>query len=754
MLLSALSLTLQLAAPADVTTLVARARAARYQQDSALASYQTVVRQRISGSIGVRRGLVGDVGRPRLAARIESVARVGWDHALGAWGELIAGRNVAPIVGENDADWADDDVGIVLPYYPGRDRLWPVMEMREAMRMQRSIRGRGTAANWNDWIAHPLDAGADSVYAFSLGDSLVFKLPDASQIRLREIRVRPRRPDSQLIVGSLWVDAASGALVRAAYRPSMPMDLWHFFGEELDDDARDKVRRLGPFMGMVREVIVEHGLYERRFWLPRTRIAQAEGTAQIGRVTASIEQTFTYERVAALRPGTSYGHREPAPDVDPRDGRIRRGPWRGVRERGRRCRAPGDSSAVEPDSLLRDDDASIMYADGVRVRVVFPCRRADLLTSAELPASIYDPSEELFTSTDFDALRKDVEGALSLGSQAEFAPQPPTIHYGIDKGLLRYNRIEGLSAGIGIERVLGSGYTVSALARIGSADLEPNAELTLSRTSSIRDVRLTAYRRLVAANDWGDPLSLGASINSLVFARDDGFYYRGFGGEITGTLAGAIDKLPVTWRLFAERQDSAVVETQESFSRLVSGTRFLPNIAARAGTYVGASSAIGFAWGLDPEGTRSWGALRLEGAGGETSYGRAVLDASFSQGFGSKRVLTLTAAGGMSAGELPFQRNWFVGGPYTVRGHRPGTMAGDSFWLGRVEITRGHPMIRPVVFGDIGWAGSRETWSDIGRPLSGAGLGAAFLDGIVRFDVARGIGETGRWRLEAYFEIR
>src|SRR6266545_3593698 len=83
-----------------VAILVARARAARYQQDSSLASYQAVVRQRMSSGFGIARGLVGAVGRERLAARIESVARVGWHHELGAWGEVIGGRSVAPIVGE------------------------------------------------------------------------------------------------------------------------------------------------------------------------------------------------------------------------------------------------------------------------------------------------------------------------------------------------------------------------------------------------------------------------------------------------------------------------------------------------------------------------------------------------------------------------------------------------------------------------------------------------------------------------------
>ena len=110
-----------------VAILVARARAARYQQDSSLASYQAVVRQRMSSGFGIARGLVGAVGRERLAARIESVARVGWHHELGAWGEVIGGRSVAPIVGEYEPGY-EDHHALVLPYYPGRERLWPVSE--------------------------------------------------------------------------------------------------------------------------------------------------------------------------------------------------------------------------------------------------------------------------------------------------------------------------------------------------------------------------------------------------------------------------------------------------------------------------------------------------------------------------------------------------------------------------------------------------------------------------------------------------
>src|SRR4051812_28501533 len=57
-----------------VATLVARARGARTQQDSMLASYETTVRQRFSAGLGISRGLavahglpLAAVGAPRLA---------------------------------------------------------------------------------------------------------------------------------------------------------------------------------------------------------------------------------------------------------------------------------------------------------------------------------------------------------------------------------------------------------------------------------------------------------------------------------------------------------------------------------------------------------------------------------------------------------------------------------------------------------------------------------------------------------------
>ncbi len=730
----------------DVAALVSRARAARYQQHSSLAEYRAIARQRMSASIGLARGsgsAITAVARDRLAARVESVSRVGWHHELGAWGEILGARSVVPIIGGTDPEPADDDVALVVPYYPGRDRLWPIGEMREAF------------SRADEWVKHPLDRGADSLYAFAIGDSVAIRLPDQSVVRLREIRVRPRRPASRLIVGSLWVDIETGALVRAAYRPSLPMDLWPLMQSEMSLDEESNVQRFGPFTGIIREIVIEHGLYQRRFWLPLTRVATAEGTARGGRVVVSITQTFRYEHVAATPEGTvAKPPTIPPPDIDPHTGRVRRPRWHGVDDRDGRCRPRGDESAVfSADSLLRDESLSIMYADGVRFRVLLPCQRNDLLRSPHLTGSIYESDEELFSETDLRALRRDAEGALALSRQAGWNPRPAVLRYGLDAALLRYNRIEGLSAGLQVTRVLGNGYDVLAEARIGTADLQPNAEVTLARSNVRTKVAGAVYRRLATANDWGNPFAVGASVSAVLFGRDEGFYYRTLGTELTGTHRRTIRSAQLSWRLFAERHDSARVETRASLARALNSVTFGPNIQARSGYFSGAAGSVGRAWGMDPRGTRATVSVRAEAAGGEDEYARLASDIILLRGLPKGIQASLTSGAGTSFGDLPPQRMWYLGGAHTIRGQRPGAANGDAFWLSRAELSRGHPLIRPALFADLGWAGARERWDTV-RPVAGAGVGAAALDGLMRLDIARNVRGRSRWTAYLYLDPR
>jgi hypothetical protein len=712
------------------------ARDARMRQDSALLAYDATTYQRISAGIGFRR-----LGRDRLAFRSEGSTRVRWRRGIGAYVDVTGSRTVVPIAGKS----ANTDLGAIegslspVPYYPGSETLW----IGASAARQK--------VDENEGIIHPLAEGAEAYYTYQSGDSATFRLPDGRAIRLRELKIRPRTPKWNLAVGSLWFDMSGGQLVRAAYRMSVPMDIEAVAKEddstEFDDVPRVLKPMLFPMKAEISAVGVEYGLYQGRFWLPRLQVG--EGGVQVGFVRApfKLEQKFAYENVNAgtpLPPIPVESDSARAASLDSVQvaisigGRAARDSARGARREARnRC----DSTGVRTRVRNRDDGKNPVF-------ITIPCDSAKLASSPDLPPSIYDKGDEIVPSAEIDAL---VQQALAMGSQAGFAPATPTLAY----APLRYNRIEGISAGGQVAQQLGAGYSWNAVARIGVADREPNVEVTGSRSDLRHTLSLTAYNRLVSASDWGNPLGLGASIVAFAFGRDDGFYYRASGLELSRApdQRGALN---LTWSLFAEQERNARQRTTFSLARVMSGRQFEPNIATTSSLYAGARTRITQSIGEDPQGFRLFNDLRLEAAHGDTgSYGRAALDVTASHGIGNGAV-GLTLAGGTSVGRLPIQRNWFLGGTQTVRGLRPGTGIGDAFWMARAEAGYGFQAVRPVIFGDVGWAGDRTQWREIGTPLAGVGAGFSILDGLVRFDVARGLqpADQRRFRVETYLEGR
>jgi hypothetical protein len=66
-------------------------------------------------------------------------------------------------------------------------------------------------------------------------------------------------------------------------------------------------------------------------------------------------------------------------------------------------------------------------------------------------------------------------------------------------------------------------------------------------------------------------------------------------------------------------------------------------------------------------------------------------------------------------------------------------------------VGRAAPGARIVVFSDAGWAGTRDD-VDLDPPLLSAGVGASFLDGLVRVDLARALREPTGWRVDLYLD--
>jgi hypothetical protein len=699
-------------------TLLLRAREARLTQDSTLTGYDANSYERMSVGMGFKR-----IGRDRLLMRAERASHVMWQRGKGAIVDVTGQRSAFPMIdgiGRGDVNIAGE-IGDI-PYVPGRETLWIGSGLAKADVSENEI-------------IHPLATGAEAYYTYQSGDSVSFQLPGGQRIELRELRVRPRQPKWNVAVGSLWFDVASAQLVRAVYRMAQEMDIMAVAKEENEDmkDPDEEIPRwvkpmILPMKANVSAITVEYGLHEGRFWLPRSQAIEGEAQVSFMHIPFKLEQRYTYSSVNGGEPMAEVVVAAMDTATDSVSRATRRERRRTECERGT--------------SRLRLQNRS---EEGLRILVRVPCDSVALARSSDLPKSIYDEGEAIFGTAERDAL---VSEALTLGAQPEWAPQKATISYGL--AYTRFNRIEGFSTALAVDRVLGAGYSTHAIFRLGVADLSPNGELWLDRTDGRRKIGVGVYRRLVASNDWGDPLGFSSSVSALLFGRDEGFYYRTWGGELTGEKD---DGLIRNWRLFAEQHFDATVHTEFAIAHPGGVKGDLTNIDAVNGTIVGLGVMHHSSYGLNPHGFRALTDLKLEGAAGSFDYSRGSLQTTLSHGLGGLDG-ALTLGAGTSGGRVPIQKQFFLGGVQTVRGQKAGAAIGDSFWMTSAEIGSRSTGFRKIVFGDLGWAGSRTNFSHPGRPLSGAGVGASFMDGLIRIDLAKGIYPEKSVRANLYVEAR
>jgi hypothetical protein len=796
--------------------LLERARVARLAQDSALTSYKAKAFQRITVRLGVR-------AIDRVLFRTENVADVRWARGSGVWIEPTGRRGAAPMFGANGMHM---DMAAVtpVPYFPGREALWTPSAYAQVAQAEVT----------EDDLLHPLATGAEAYYRYAAGDSMTFRLPDGRSVVLRELRITARRQEWRAFVGSFWFDADRGHLVRAAYRLAEPVDFWSLMGEEARREAEQAIDSAGkqakgaeepsriaramlnPLRGNISAIVVEYGLHEGRFWLPRQNTAEGLIEAGFLRMPMKLEERFEYESVntdlglapvplpsevglAATDTSTSVTI-SIGTDVNPRRGDTSAAATRArqdsiIRREGERAdslrhvadsaRAAGDTAKAR--RLMNSADNAVerarrisarrtaceageshvasvgsRYGGALRMAITMPCDTLKLVRSPDLPGTIFDPGEDVYSSADAQQLLD----ALDFDLQPQWGPQPPRIHTGLD--LLRYNRMEGFSPGATVTSSLGMGYTARVEARIGTGDWVPNGELSLIRSTGRRSLGIGFYHRFAVANDdWGAPLSFGASVANALYARDEGFYYRTYGAELTGARE-APASATLQWRLFAERQRSAGSDpnVDASLLHLISDPRIENNIDAEKYGAVGLGADLSRTFGVDPERFRLFARVRAEGAATDRSelsssvYGRFLVDATMTRGLGGYSA-AITGAAGTSAGELPIQRAFFIGGLHTVRGQfarlvgpEAGPYIGDAFWLGRGELARGLAGARLIGFYDMGWAGSRTDFTTPGRAMSGVGVGVSVLDGLFRVDLSRGIWPEERWRFDMQLGAR
>lgn len=629
--------------------------------------------------------------RDRVLFRREIAARVHWRREGVGRIELLGARQVVPIAAPR-ASVPDGlrRVATSLPFDPARLQI---------------LQGLGD----DDFFRHPLAPGSEADYRFRSGDTTRVRLSAGRVLRLLELQVIPRRAEARLLRGSFWMDADTHAPVRATFRLARPVDVERDLGEEDEDIPR----LLRPLRGEVRYVTIEYGLWDQRWWLPRLIALEVRVRAgSLLEVPVVYERSYTdYLVSAAGHPAELAASRSDSPP------------------------AAGDTlRSCERDSCSRyvvevhgDDDA--------------------LLASELLPPSVYAEGEALITEGEL----REIASVLGVASPGASGWQRPEVRLSyLTPDLLRYDRVRGLAVGARADADAGP-VAADATLWLETAGPDLSGELGVERSGYRARQRIAAYRRLAAVDPDPRALGLGSSLAALLLGRDESDYYRTLGVELTGepVAARAVD---YRWRLFAERQETAPARTDFSLPRLFDADRGLgPGIEIDPAEQLGGALEVRVARGLDPLGVR-WGAEAAVGA--EVGSYRLVRPSlALRAGFPLplRLVGSMEVAGGTILGEAPLQRQWFLGGPATVRGYGSGSrIHGDTYWRSRVEVGTALPAARLVAFSDAGWAGERSEFS-ADPPLLSAGVGASFLDGLVRLDLARAL-RGGGWRLDLHLD--
>ncbi len=726
--------------------------------------YQAVIRQRMAARI---RAPLKD----RVLYRDETAVRAFWDHEYDAVVQVLGAKSQYPghatARSEGDLEWLDD-LAFDEPFDPGDDRLmlgWsdPEEQPDDDFRIQ-----------------HPLAEGADSVYRYASGDTLTLSLPDGRRLRTVQLDVLPREADAHRIVGTLWIEPESGALVRAVYRLSREFDairdLEDLQEEEEEGSFRYVPGLLKPWTFDLSMIAIDYSLWNFEVWLPL--YMRMEGLARAGILKFPVTFDIAYEMEsvttrqdierleAAQREAARMEVAPPEPDETPqlveRHFETRDEAMAFVAELLSR------EGGVEYESAEEDDFAAERDAF-----IIAPRERSLVATSPELPPPIW---EEAAGFPSDERIGDYVESLARLPT-----PDVPGIPWSLDwgwgrPGLVRYNRVEGLAGGVNFETAVSGSYTLGATAFLGLSDLEPRARFGVERETSRRRMKLGVYRELASANPRAGSLGFGNSLNALFLGRDEGEYYQALGADLSWRPpADARQSFEV--RAYAERQSA--LERKAGFAlfhALADDWDFRPNLAADEGDELGAEVRLSPWRGTDPFltqiGLELYGhAARLwpAGAGDPATYGRASATLRAAVPLVPRRWrLGLELAGGTTFGEPTVQRAWFLGGTRTLRGHAPSVLWGPSFARGRVEVARTSDFGGWSIFTDAGWAShvgayySADAGGDAmdpgesadgpgmdrprtdGRLLWGVGVGGSLLDGLIRVDVSYGLNGPAR----------
>jgi len=331
-------------------------------------------------------------------------------------------------------------------------------------------------------------------------------------------------------------------------------------------------------------------------------------------------------------------------------------------------------------------------------------------------------------------------------------------------GTAHYNRVDGLHLNAGVRAADVDSVLPSLYAEAGYAFVAERGRYLLGARQRIGDRWAVALggsflRRTATDDDWISPAD-EASLSALLVAEDMRDYYEeeGARGHVTFYPGGAgelgvsyafmeldwMDHHPRLWSLFGGGK-----EFRQNFSSVPDQER-----AARRGEFEGKLGEFMGWYALDTRDDPAdpwrgwWGRLEYRHAGGDfkgdLEYKRFIAEARRFQPLGRRVALNARVKYGVSEGELPLMRAFYLGGLRTVRGIKHKSLRGEEMILGNVEyvVETGLLDTRTALFFDVGKTVEREMdiFAD-GEFASAVGL-RLILEEDFQVEVAKSLSDT------------
>jgi hypothetical protein len=571
---------------------------------------------------------------------------------------------------------------------------------------------------------HPLASSGPAWYRYAVTGELTLTPARGGALRLLRVEVTPRRAGPALVAGQLWIDSATAEVVRFTFR-YLGTALWVRAEEGPGGPDSAKARRLNRLANRIVSIDadLEYGLQEGRYWMPyRQVIAGRVRLPVVSDVVIPFQATTTFDDYTI-----NGGHPIEFAVVLPDTAGLTPDSLRALR------RARQDSLRAERRG--RDDET----ADSLRswdYANRWPGGRYELHRPSNVTLDRYDAwPDSLSLETDPAEVRRLREAEEALARLSETLPDSVTGQaargFGYERmsDLLRYDRVQGLSFGLGY-RVRAPGLRFANLygtVRYGLSDDRVTGRLSLVRDAPGGRFTLSGYRDIVDVDPFGSGRTIGNSLNALFVAHDNADWALAEGG-----MAGYETSLRTGLDLFlsarVERQTSVGREAKSAVNDFLGGDGlFPPNPPVDEGTFAGGSLRVAHTTGVH------W-SVTADVLGGE---GRATgrLFGDLRRSVGGDRGASLRVKAGIATSPTLRQSQFRLGGLATVRGFEYGALRGQAFWAAQLDVSPLKGRLRPVAFVDAGQAARPEDLFS-SEALAGAGVGLSVFNGALRVDLS------------------